>query len=194
MNKCDVFVSQLEKYAKLKEGEKVVKMAEELLKYERINTSDFEWYKGRKIKDLDRILKVMKLKWTRHLSDIREVNLYQAKSIELTLDDMRNLAKIYEQYRNIFSNALYGGPTGYISFDRSEVIDDVLFDVVFNEDERLEETIEACRRGFVPKNISYERGKYSCHQLLTLKEVGNKIVVKEIYFPYSGIVLSLTEE
>lgn len=194
MNKCDVFVSQLEKYAKLKEGEKVVKMAEELLKYERTNTSDFEWYRGKKVKDLERRLKLMKLRWARYLSDTRDVNLCRAKSIELTLDDMRNLAKIYEQYRNIFGIALKGGPTGYISFERNDAIENVLFNVVLNKDERLEETIEACRKGFVPKNVEYERGKYSCHQLLILKEVGDKIVVKEIYFPYSGIVLYLTEE
>lgn len=198
MNKCDVFVSQLEKYAKLKEGEKVVKMTEDLLKYDFIDASWFDCVSTvsdwEVINNLERRLKVMKLRWARELEGMREINLYRAESIELTIDDMRSLAKIYKQYRSIFSSAFKGGPTGYISFERNDAIEDVLFNVVFNEDERLEETIEACRKGFVPKNISYEFSNYSCYQLLILKEVGDKIVVKEIYFPYSGIVLCLTEE
>ena len=195
MNKDDVFVSQLEKYAKLKEGERVVQMSEDLLKHEHIRPSRFGFlycnttHVQRRIKCEDRRLKVIKLRWARALSNMYEVQHRHPSTESLTLDDVSNLAKLYEHYRDVFHEMVKGGNSAVISFERSEVIENVLFSV----DEKLTQAVEATKNGFIPKDVYHKRAVFFCHQLLILKEVEGKIVVKEIYMPYSGIVIQLPE-
>jgi hypothetical protein len=170
-----IYQSQLSKYCKLASNEKIFVIDEAIIR-ESSSHSESMW--GAKNKA--RLAKAWLLHWNK---EIRNYN-YKIKR-EITTDEIISLQKSIERYQSVAKCILGGWQLRPFEIEKIDILEDLISDV----NNVLFEEIEFKKKGYIQE-------KYSQHNLaqehvVTVIESETHFTIKEIYIPYSGIIIQL---
>lgn len=192
------FLNQLHKYTKLQQNERVIIVDEKMIrlnaeyfkvkswdgKYQILRENNFDYGTTTyhyKITCEKRLLKLLKMKWDRSI----ETNSFRANSI--TLQDMALFRTALEKYTSIVNCILDGrGSEGFLI-----KTNDILEKLISISRPKFLKAIEYRKEGYVPVNIGDVLGELSTYHVVTIIDEGEYLKIKEIYIPYSGIVIQL---
>jgi hypothetical protein len=176
MCKEKTYNNQLEKYSKLEENERIFIIDEKIFQ------EDSVYYKykfGHKSKD--RLIKAMLIHWD---NEIR--NYKHRLKRDITIEDIISLNKAMESYQSIMGCLKGGWSLSPIQIEKI----DILEALISNTDTNLFEAIEFKKKGYTREG-SYGDYKLAQEHVVTIIECDEYFTIKEIYIPYSGIVIQL---
>jgi hypothetical protein len=176
MSKEKTYNNQLDKYSKLEANERIFIIDEKIFQKDSCNTINM-WG----VKNKNRAYKAMLIHWQSEIRNYR----YRLKR-DITIEDIISLAKSLESYQSIMG-CLSGGWS--LSPIRIEKID-ILEALISNTDTDLFEAIEFKKKGYTREN-SYGDYRLAQEHVVTIIECDKYFTIKEIYIPYSGIVIQL---
>lgn len=189
------FLNQLHKYTKLQQNERIIIVDEKMIKlnaeyfkvkswngtYQIVNEAARNYYK---ISCEKRLLKLLKMNWERSI----ENNAFRTNS--LTLEDMALFRTALEKYTSIVNCILYGrGSEGFLI-----KTNDILEKLISISRPKFLKAIEYRKEGYVPVNVDAVLGELSTYHVVTIIDEGEYLRIKEIYIPYSGMVIQLPTE
>jgi hypothetical protein len=176
MYKEKTYNNQLEKYSNLQENERIFIIDEKIFQKDSCYT-DSMWG----VKNKNRGYKVMLLKWEKQIR-----NYHYDNKIEVTTEDTISLAKALKSYHSIMNCLSYGWALSPIKIEKI----DILEALISSTDDKLFEAIEFKKKGYI-REKGY--GEYTLAQehVVTIIECDEYFTIKEIYIPYSGIVIQL---
>jgi hypothetical protein len=175
MEKHDVMLNQLSKYCKLGNNERIFVIDEKIIRKDSFYDKSFWGAKNR-----NRLAKAMLMHWQ------REIKNYRHKlERELTIDDILLLKKSMEQYHRIVDSVICGFACQPIQIMKTDILESLISD---NKSELFED-IEFKKKGYVRENKD-SAWLYDKH-VVTVIECEEYFTIKEIYIPYSGIVIQL---
>ena len=122
----------------------------------------------------------MLLNWEKQIRNYRYDN-----AIEITTEHTISLAKSLESYQSIMGCLSGGWGLSPIKIEKI----DILEALISNTDARLFKDIEFKKKGYIREGIT----QYDLAQehVVTIIECDEYFTIKEIYIPYSGIVIQL---
>lgn len=173
--KKDVLLNQLNKYCKLKENERVIVIHEKI-----IRKDSFYRKSAWGAKNKSRIYKAMLMHWERYIGS------YSRKlTRELTDKDVVLLKQSMESYQRIVGNIEGGWGSTPIQITKTDILEPLISDT----ENELFEYIEFKKKGYVREGDC----NYTLHDkhVVTVIECEEYLTIKEVYIPYSGIVIQL---
>lgn len=176
MCKEKTYNNQLDKYSKLQENERIFIIDEKIFQKDSCYTNSM-WG----VKNKNRGYKVMLLKWEKQIR-----NYHYDNKIEVTTEHTISLAKALEQYQSIMGCLSGGWSLSPIQIEKI----DILEALISNTDTNLFEDIEFKKKGYTREG-SYGDYKLAHEHVVTIIECDEYFTIKEIYIPYSGIVIQL---
>lgn len=179
MSREKEFNKQLDKYSKLNDNERIFVVDKRLLSFDR--GPQFRYtleIKGNK----DRIAKYLMLKWGQRMRGLQ----YTLKR-DITTEDIFALDKALENYQYIFGLLTKGLSNRPLSIEKIDIMEGL----ISNRADELYEAIEFKKKGYIPENF-YESHEYAHNShVVTVIESDKYFTIKEIYCPYSGIIIQL---
>jgi hypothetical protein len=175
MCKEKTYNNQLEKYSKLEENERIFIIDEKIFQ------EDSVYYKykfGHKSKD--RLIKAMLIHWN---NEIR--NYKHRLKRDITTEHTISLAKALEQYQSIMGCLSGGWALSPIKIEKI----DILEALISKTDSRLFQDLEFKKKGYIREG--YNGYDLAQEHVVTIIECDEYFTIKEIYIPYSGIVIQL---
>jgi len=176
MSKEKTYNNQLDKYSKLEANERIFIIDEKIFR------EDSVYYKykfGNKRKD--RLIKAMLIHWQ---NEIR--NYIHRLKRDITIEEAISLNKAMESYQSIMGCLKGGWALSPIQIEKI----DILEALISNTDTNLFEAIEFKKKGYTREN-SYGDYRLAQEHVVTIIECDKYFTIKEIYIPYSGIVIQL---
>jgi hypothetical protein len=175
MCKEKTYNNQLEKYSNLQENERIFIIDEKIFQKDSCYT-DSMWG----VKNKNRGYKVMLLKWEKQIR-----NYHYGNKIEVTTEHTISLAKALEQYQSIMGCLSGGWALSPIKIEKI----DILEALISKTDSRLFQDLEFKKKGYIREG--YNGYDLAQEHVVTIIECDEYFTIKEIYIPYSGIVIQL---
>lgn len=178
--KEDVMLNQLNKYCKLSENEKVIVIDEKIISKESLFYIPYSsWGK----KQEKRIAMARLMHWEKKIENYkRKINR------ELTVEDVKALQKSMESYQRITGNIEGGWGYAPVQIKKTDILEVLVSDTK----SELFELIEFKKKGYIreknPIGLLYNK------HVVTVIECEEYLTIKEVYIPYSGIVIQLPTE
>ena len=173
--KKDVMLSQLNKYCRLSENERVIVIDEKIIRKDSIYRKS-TW--GAKNKS--RIYKAMLMHWQKEIDNY----IHRIKR-KLTDEDVVLLKQSMESYQKIIGCIEAGWTFSPIQIKKTDILESLISDTQ-NE---LFEYIEFKKKGYVPEG-KYDYVLHDKH-VVTVIECEEYLTIKELYIPYSGLIIQL---
>lgn len=176
--KQQIYNSQLSKYCRLKDNEKIFVIDEKIIRSEALYHKS--WWGA---KNKDRIAKATLMYWERAIR-----NFKHKLNRDITTEDVVELKIAMESYQDIVGRISGGWGLKITQIKKIDILEQLISET----DNVLFEEIELKKRGFIREIY----GEYILAQehVVTVVESDEYFTIKEIYIPYSGIVIQLPTE
>jgi hypothetical protein len=170
--------SQLDKYCKLENNERIFIIDEKIFQKDSCYRTSL-WG----VKNKNRQLRFMLMKWEKQIQNYRHL-----LKRDITIEEIISLDKAMESYQNIMGCLARGWSKGSVQIEKIDILETLISDT----DNSLFQDIEYKKKGYIRENIPIHL-LYNKH-VVTVIECEEYLAIKEIYIPYSGIVIQLPTE
>jgi hypothetical protein len=178
MSKEKIYNNQLSKYCKLENNERIFVIDERILQESSVYNGSF-WGARNK----DRLAKAMLMHWEREIQ-----NNKHRIGRDITTQDVISIKKAMESYQRIMGCISKGWGLQPVEIEKL----DFLEELISIRDTSLFEHIEYKKKGYIKEKYCMSHIA-ECH-VVTVIEGDEYFTIKEIYIPYSGIVIQIPTE
>lgn len=178
MSKEKTYYNQLNKYCKLENNERIIVIDERILQESSVYNRSF-WGARNK----DRLAKAMLMHWERKIQ-----NNKHRIGRDITTQDVISIKKAMESYQRIMGSISKGWGLDPVEIEKL----DFLEELISIRDTSLFEHIEYKKKGYIKEKYCVSH-LAECH-VVTFIECDEYFTIKEIYIPYSGIVIQIPTE
>lgn len=178
MDKAKIYYNQLDKYCRLENNERIFVIDEKIM------NTDYTSIKTRfhNIQNKNKKSRAFLMSWERKIR-----NHHRLLGRDITKEETYSLYEAIKAYQSILGCI---GAGWFLEAVRIKKID--ILEALISNSESLYEEIDHKKRGYIKEKI----GTYNLAQehVVTVIECEEYLTIKEIYIPYSGIVIQLPTE
>jgi hypothetical protein len=173
-----IYNDQLSNYCNLKDNEKLFVIDEKIIRKDSVYRQSFWGCKNK-----NRLAKAMLMHWDREIR-----NYKHTLCREITIDDVSDLQDAIESYQGIIGKIISGWGFNTTKIKKIDILEDLISDAE-----------SSVFKDIVFKKQGYIKEKYDVYDLwdkhiVTVIESDTHFTIKEIYIPYSGVVIQLPIE